>query len=331
MRRPSSGLLLALLISAVGFHEVAAQTYTVAISASTPDFGNVVSATTGSTTFRAAASTGAVTKEAGTGARVSTTTTRATVTITCSNVNACTTSNVAVRIGSVGTPSGRAGALTAFSAASGTATITGAQTGTNPLNFTLMPLPKTGGQTFYVGVDMPILAEDSGRATGAASSGFYVYAVKSGSTPTAGSTAGLAIARVYRPISMTLNSNLGFGRVVRPATGSGTVTVNALTAARTLTAGAALSTPTPTRASYTVTGEGGQAFSIAVPTSFTMNATGGSLTVSTSTTASGSQVLSSALGSAGTYGFGVGGSFPLASTTAPGSYSGTFSVTVQYN
>jgi hypothetical protein len=330
-RHPSRGLLLALVISAVGLHEVAAQTYTVTISASTPDLGNVVSAPTGSTIFTVDEATGVVSRLSGTGVRLSTANTRATVTVTCSNVNACTTTNVAVRVGSIGTPAGRAGALTNFTAESGTATISGTPTGTNPLDLTLTPLPKTGGRTFYVGADLPILADDSGRATGAASSGFYVYAIKSGSTPTAGSTAGLAIARVYRPISTTLNSNLAFGRLVRPASGSGTVTVNATTGARTLTAGVALASPAATRASYTVTGEGGQAFSIAVPTSFVMNTGGGSLTVATSTTASGSQVLSSALGSAGTYGFGVGGSFPISSATSPGSYSGTFGVTVQYN
>ena len=320
--------LIPLALALVAASSARAQTYTVSITANTPDLGNVVSATSGNTVFNVVSSTGTISAGSGTGVRLSTGTSRATVTITCSNVNACTTSNVAVRIGSIGTPTGRMGALTNFNAASGTATITGTPSGTNPLNLTLTPLPKTGGRTIFVGMDVPITATGT---TGNATSGFYVYAIKSGSTPAAGSTAGLAIARVYRPISMSKTADLSFGRVVRPATGTGTVTVDATTGARTQTTGVGLNTPAAARAVYSVTGEGGQAFSVSVPTSFTMSATGGSVTVTTSTTASGAQVLSSTLGSAGTFGFGVGGSFPLASTTATGSYSGTFSVTVQYN
>jgi hypothetical protein len=330
LHRLLAGALLAVGVTGLTALAARAQTYTVSISASTPNIGNVVSASTGQTVFDVDPSTGNITKVSGNGVRLSTTTSRATVTVTCSNVNSCTTTDVAVRIGSIGTPTNRAGGLTNFAVASGTATIKTAATGTNPINFTLSPLPKTGGRTFYVGMDFPILGEDSGRSTGSASSGFYVYAAKVGTTPTSGSTSGLAVATVYRPISTTLNSNLAFGRVVRPASGSGTVSVDASTGARTMTAGAGLSSPSPTRAAYTVTGEGGQAFSISVPTSFSITGPS-SLTVTTSSTATGSQVLSSTLGSAGTFGFGVGGSFPISSTTAVGSYSGTFGVTVQYN
>jgi spore coat protein U-like protein len=46
---------------------------------------------------------------------------------------------------------------------------------------------------------------------------------------------------------------------------------------------------------------------------------------------SGNQTMSGTLGSAGTLPILVGGSFPLASTTALGTYTGSFSVTVTYN
>jgi hypothetical protein len=55
------------------------------------------------------------------------------------------------------------------------------------------------------------------------------------------------------------------------------------------------------------------------------------LTVHLTSTASGAQMLSSALGSTGTFSFGIGGSFSTASSTAIGAYQGTYSVTVQYN
>jgi hypothetical protein len=334
-RRPHRRLLAAAAIvlgAAFCGHAALAQTLTVqSITPSTPNLGNVVSAPTGDTVFTVAASTGNVTRLSGTGVRLTTGTTRATVTIACGNQNACNSTNVAVRIGSVGTPTGRAGALTAFTVSAGTATIVTAPSGSNPINLTLGPIGRSLTKTIFVGANFPINGDNSGKATGNAASGFFVFVAPAGTTPTAGSTAGSAIARVYRPISASLTSNLSFGRIVRPAAGTGTVTVNATTGARTLTVGTGLNTPSATRAVYSVTGEGGQAFSISVPATFGMTATGGSLTVTTSTTASGSQVLSSALGSAGTYSFGVGGSFPLASTTVTGAYSGTFNVTVQYN
>jgi hypothetical protein len=309
-----------------------AQTYTVAITPSTPNLGSVASATSGDTVFTIAPGTGAVTRASGTGVRVSTATTRATVTVTCSAVNSCDTTNVAVRVGTVGTPTNRARALTNFTVAPGTATISTAATGTNPINLQLGPIPRSASRTFYVGANFPIAADNSGLATGNATSGFYVYAIKTGSTPTAGSTAGLAVATVYRPISIALTSNLVFGTVVRPKTGSGTVAVSALTGARTFTNAAGLNTPAATRAAYNVTGEGGQVYSVAVPPTFVMNRTGGgSLTVTTSTNATASETLGAALGSAGTDSFGVGGSLPVTSTTPLGTYTGTFSVTVQYN
>ncbi|WP_432214724.1 DUF4402 domain-containing protein, partial [Salmonella enterica] len=65
---------------------------------------------------------------------------------------------------------------------------------------------------------------------------------------------------------------------MRPRTGSGSVVINASTAARTVSGGiAALSTPATSRASFTVTGEGGQAFSLSIPSTLTMTTTGGSL------------------------------------------------------
>ena len=84
-----------------------------------------------------------------------------------------------------------------------------------------------------------------------------------------------------------------------------------------------------TRASYLVTGEGGQTFSISVPPTFQMTQAGGSITVTTNNNAAGTQVLSGALGSVGTFPFSVGGSFPLTSSTPLGVYTGTFVVSVQ--
>jgi hypothetical protein len=93
-----------------------------------------------------------------------------------------------------------------------------------------------------------------------------------------------------------------------------------------------LTTPASTRASYTVTGEGGKAISVSVPTTFIMqNLAGDTITVTTNNNVAVSPTLSSIAGQTGTYSFFVGGGFPVNSTTASGAYTGTFTVTASYN
>ena len=142
---------------------------------------------------------------------------------------------------------------------------------------------------------------------------------------------------VFQPIVLTKNTDLSFGTVVRPATGTGTVVIAAADGTRSLTGSGALITgpggqAAPGRATYSVAGEGGQAFSITVPANFNMTRQGGveTLPVTLTSTAT-SGTLSGTLGTAGTLAFGVGGSIPLTTTTATGAYSGTCQVTVQYH
>ena len=143
-----------------------------------------------------------------------------------------------------------------------------------------------------------------------------------------------ASATIVQPITLTKNSDLAFGTVVKPSSGTNTITINETTGTRTLTGAgdAALATSTTSRATFTVGGEGGQTFSITVPSTATMTRSGGSETLTanlTGTAASGT--LSGSIGSAGSATFGVGGNFDVASTTVSGAYSGSFNVTVAYN
>lgn len=328
---PRRRLVAALALTIVVLSSAVAAQTVQSITASTPDLGNVVSAPTGTTVFRVASGSGVVTRISGTGARLSTASSRPLVTIAC-GAGSCNNVAVKVRVGAIGTPTLRAGALTNFTITAGTASITVAPTGTGPVDFTIAGMPQGSTRTFYVGADVPILGNDSAAATGNATTRFYVYVSLSG-TPTAGSTAGTAIARVFRPISVTGNTNLAFGRIVRPTTGTGTVVISQVTGARTLTGTGTtgLATPAPTRATYTVSGEGAQAFSLSYPATFQMTGPGPALTVTLTGTATGAQVLSSTLGTAGTFTFGIGGSFPISSTTTTGAYSGSYAVTVQYN
>jgi hypothetical protein len=164
----------------------------------------------------------------------------------------------------------------------------------------------------------------------------------------AGSVAGSACAQasaslpttatttIFQPIQLAKNTDLSFGTVVRPAAGAGTVTIASADGARSLVGAGALLATGPNapagRATFTVTGEGGQTFSITVPASFNMTRVNGPETiVVTLTPTATTGLLDSTLSNTGTANFGVGGSIPVADTTHSGAYSGTFNVIVAYN
>ena len=137
---------------------------------------------------------------------------------------------------------------------------------------------------------------------------------------------------IIQPITLTKVTDLTFGAVVKPTDTTTTVTINATTGARTFTGGNAVGggTASSGRATYTAGGEGGQTFSISVPANFTLTSGANSLTVIPVVSAA-TGTISGTLGAAGSASFGVGGSFLVATTTASGAYTGTFSATVAYN
>ena len=154
---------------------------------------------------------------------------------------------------------------------------------------------------------------------------------KAQSSATASTTAS---ATIVQPITLTKNSDLAFGSVVKPTSGTNTVTINETTGARAVSGAgnAALATSTTSRAAYSVGGEGGQTFSITVPSTTTITRSGGSETLTVNLVKTGATgTISGSIGSAGTAAFGVGGNFDVASTTVSGAYSGSFNVTVAYN
>lgn len=310
-----------------------AQTFTVQ-SISPADLGNVASGATGDTTFQLASPNGNVSKMSGNGARVSTGTARALVTVRCGTETLCGSKNAKITITRSGTLVKRARALSNFtvSASGATASIVTTPTTGNTITFELGPIGTNATKTFWLGFDYPIAGDDSGLLSGAASSGFTVTIARTNNQAPV-SLASIATATAFRPLNMTLTSNLAFGTVSRPRAGTGSVTIDALTGGRSVTGAGvqALANPIPSKAGYTVSGEGGQTFSIAVPTSFAMTGPGGTITVTTSQSLAGTQALSGALGVAGGATFNVGGSFPVSASTGLGSYTGTFVVTVQNN
>jgi spore coat protein U-like protein len=168
-----------------------------------------------------------------------------------------------------------------------------------------------------------------GRATAAASASLAGAAA---AQATAGQPANASIA-VLMPIALTKTTDLSFGTVVRPTSGNGNVSVDASTGTRTLSGNVtALGGGSVSRAAFTVGGEGGQNFTVTVPSTFNMVRVGGSDSMQVSLTSTmGGGMLSGSFGSAGSASFGVGGQVGLSNTTPSGSYTGTFTVTVAYN
>lgn len=291
--------------------------------------GRVAAAGAAQTVFRVNSGTGAVTVISGSAVRISTGSANVTVTVSCGNQNGCNTNRPQVSIASAGAPTGRAAALGNFTVTAGTATIFAGPTGTNPVNLTLNAIGRNQSRTFTLGFDFPI---NTTGTTGNATSGFTVAISRNNGSQTRTGT-GSATATVFRGIDITKSSDLVFGKVVRPSSGSGTVNVGAAGARTVIGTGSfAFAAPAPAAAQFNVTGEGGQSVTVSVPASFQMSNGGNPpLTVTTTATGSGTQNLGGTIGNAGTLPVAVGGSFPLTSSTATGLYSGSFTVTVQYN
>ncbi|MBT2188322.1 DUF4402 domain-containing protein [Sphingobium nicotianae] len=314
---------LAVLAAAAAPLPAQAQTISItAVDAGAPDLGVVISAASGDTIFRIAPGDGLVTKLSGGGLRPGSGTARGHVTLTCTGSDSCESASQTVTIGASGTLTGRARALTNFTIAPGSNPPTlGTPSGTNTISFTVSSIPRDASRDFYVGADFGIAADGT---SGLATSGFLV------DVP-AGAIGGTAQATVRRPISLTKTSDLSFGTIAAPTSGSGTVTFDAGsgalevtgTGARVLTgSGAAL-------AQYTVAGESGQSFSIDMtPLEMTGAVT---LPVTLNNDAAATPLLAGSPNDEGSYSFRIGGSFSVSHDTPAGLYSGDFVVTVLYD
>jgi hypothetical protein len=148
---------------------------------------------------------------------------------------------------------------------------------------------------------------------------------------TSTSTSTTASLTVIEPaLTVTKTSDLAFGAVVRPTSGSGTISIDANNGNVQTGGGVAVASVggPATRASYTVAGVPNRNIQVTLPNNFAMTRSGGSetLTVTLTSSMGGGQI-----GSGGSVSFYVGGQVVLASTTVAGAYSGDFSVTVAYN
>ncbi len=311
---------------------VEAQQYSV-ISISTTDIGRVASAATGTTTFQVAPGTGTVTKLSGSAILITPASGRSLVTVGCTGQLTCGLTTVLITIGQTGSPTNRANALQNFtiSTSGATAVATTPTTG-NSISFNISPIPHNGMRTFWVGFDFPLSGDSGSSGSGVSTANFAVTASTILGTQ-GGTLAGTATATVLRSLSLTNQTGLAFGRIIRPSSGTGTVSLAAATGAVTLTGTGIGKTPTPapSAAAFLVSGEGGQSFSVSVPSSFNLVKGTTTIPVTLTPTVTGNQTLSGSLGSAGTLNIKVGGNFSLPSTTPLGAYAGSFAVTVTYN
>ncbi|HEX6860304.1 MAG TPA: DUF4402 domain-containing protein [Caulobacteraceae bacterium] len=321
-----AALAAAAALLALGSAPAWAQTYSPSTTTAA-DLGIIVPAATTSTNFSFASSTGTVT-QSGTAVRRTAGTTRSQITIGCSGSGSTCGSDINVKIGSIGTPTGKAGALSAFDVTSVSGSITNV-TGTNPLSFTIKPANKNTDASFYVGATLPITANNSAGSFGAATSQFYVYVAASPATPTTGITSTVS-ATTYRGLSMS-GSTLNFGKVAKPLTGTTTVTLTpGVSPTRTVSVPSSPSAGW-SQATFTITGENSMAISVTQASTLTLTGPGTAITANLTHTTFPTQVGSGSTGSQGTATFYTGGSFTIGTSQTVGSYSGTYNTTVSYN
>jgi hypothetical protein len=331
-----------LTLAAFAVTPAMAQTFTATITTS-PNLGIIVPDAAGATTFRYTPA-GVVSTLSGNGVRRSSSPAFTTlVTIACASTGSqCTNATAKIIIGSSGTGSpASTGLMTNFTGASltGGASLAVFSTSANQTIFTYTHGVKTTNATIKFGADFAVNATASTTA-GAATTPFFVGASRSNTTPVS-QASGNASVTIYRPVSLVSTPLLRFGGIVRPPflpgniADSATVTMptNSDTVAVTGTA-TTFGSGTTSRAFYDIRGEGGLALVITLPSPTLVLTNQSDNTKTLTVTLTNTTVPTALSGSAGAQGsasFYMGGSFPVTSNTAVGTYSGSYNVTIAYN
>ncbi len=134
-----------------------------------------------------------------------------------------------------------------------------------------------------------------------------------------------ASADIIQAISMTKVDDLDFGVLVRPTSGSATITINEDTGAITTGTGGRITASTISRARFDVTGEDTYTANFDADATVLLDGPGADITV----TLNESDASLTLTGGAAT--FYVGGTFSLPTAQTSGAYTGTFNATVSYN
>jgi hypothetical protein len=137
-------------------------------------------------------------------------------------------------------------------------------------------------------------------------------------------------ARIITPITLTNTQALDFGVIAR-GTGNSTILVNHIASptATVPTGDAVVLSSTPqTAAKFTVGGELSKTYNITIPTT-AQTITDGTNNLSITAFTCSSSLTNNVISAVNE--FYVGGTLTVPSTAVPASYTGTFSVTVNYN
>jgi hypothetical protein len=138
--------------------------------------------------------------------------------------------------------------------------------------------------------------------------------------------------QIIQPVTISQSSALAFGTIVRPTSGTSTISIGTGADTVSATGNALVLRGTTSRARYTVSGEGGETVTVSMPATFNLSKSGSpDLAVTLTRNPAGNLTLSNALGATGTAALDIGGSFSISSTTATGDYAGSFTVSVAYN
>lgn len=139
-----------------------------------------------------------------------------------------------------------------------------------------------------------------------------------------------ASATVVRTLAVTATTELSFGTFAA-GNAAGTLTLSA-TGNRNSTGGVTLVATNPgSHATVTLGGTPGTSYSVLLPTTVQLTAASGSATMTLggfTTTLTG---LQGSLTTSGTGSFGIGGTLSVNANQAIGTYSGNFTVTLNYN
>lgn len=158
--------------------------------------------------------------------------------------------------------------------------------------------------------------------TGAAVTSVGIYSASTFAANVANST---ATANVIAPMAILEVAALDFGDISEDGTG-GAVEVLVSDGTRNPTGGASISaSDAGNRGSYTVTGAGNRTYSIDIPDT-TLTGLGTAMPVTFTHDAGATPTLST-----GADAFLVGGTITMNAPQTPDSYTGTYSVTVNYN
>lgn len=334
--RNKSQLLLAALIPCAslfaGTTAEAASSLTASIT-QTPSLGKVSAAANSNTTNFPVGTDGSKGAPSGGGSWVSGAVRAAIVTLTCAAGAKCQSSAVTITISgpSPAAGTGRGAGTNPFSFVA-TATPASGTVNAGPANTLTLKLPSGIGPkgktstavAVKIGAAFPVLGDG---VSSSSSGGWTINVSATDGTNSTGTIPVTGGATVEHGISVTA-TDLDFGKIASSAIG-GTVDYPAGTGVMTVPSDTK-SLGSPHLGSITVTGEANAFVSASVSTQ-PLNGPSGSLSWSPTISPGGAQMLSPTSGAAGSATYSIGGSFTLPAGATPGTYSGSYTATVQYN